>query len=59
MDYMESPAFVGNPVGQPLDGDALLERMRSGASDEELMYFDPKVEVDVMGLAEQTMRSLG
>lgn len=59
MDYMESPEFVGNPVGQPLDGDALLERMRAGASDEELMYFDPTVEVDVMGLAEQTMRSLG
>jgi len=40
MDYMVSPAFVGNPVGQPLDGDALLARMRAGAGDEELMYFD-------------------
>jgi catechol 2,3-dioxygenase-like lactoylglutathione lyase family enzyme len=59
MDYMESPAFVGNPVGQPLDGEALISRMRAGATDEELLYYDPAVEVDVMGLAEQTMRSLG
>jgi hypothetical protein len=46
-------------VGQPLDGDALILRMRSGATDEELLYYDSSVEVDVMGLAEQTMRSLG
>jgi catechol 2,3-dioxygenase-like lactoylglutathione lyase family enzyme len=59
MAYMESPAFVGNPVGQPLDGEALLARMRAGATDEDLMYFDPAVEVDVTALAEQTMRSLG
>lgn len=59
MDYMESPEFVRNPVGQSLDGDALLERMRAGATDEDLMYYDPSIEVDVMGLAEQTMRSLG
>lgn len=59
MDYMNSPEFVRNPVGQPLDGEALLARMRAGATDEELMYYDSSVEVDVMGLAEQTMRSLG
>ena len=56
---MNSPEFVRNPVGQPLDGEALLVRMRAGATDEELMYYDSSVEVDVMGLAEQTMRSLG
>ncbi len=59
MTYMESPAFVRNPVGQPLDGDALLARMRAGATDAELLYYDSSVEIDVMGLAEQTMRSLG
>jgi catechol-2,3-dioxygenase len=59
MDYMDSPAFVDNPVGQEIDGGKLLERMRAGATDEELMYFDPKIEVDVMALGQQTMQSLG
>ena len=49
MDYMNSPEFVRNPVGQPLDGEALLVRMRAGATDEELMYYDSSVEVDVTG----------
>lgn len=59
MAYMESPGFQRNPVGQPLDPDELLARMRAGASDEDLMFYDPEVEVDVGGLAAQTMQALG
>ena len=48
--YLESPAFEKNFVGQPFDPAAALARLKAGASNEEIMFFDPDVNVDVLAL---------
>jgi catechol-2,3-dioxygenase len=59
MEYMHSPAFQRNPIGQPFDADEALARMRNGASNSELMFFDPSVEVDVAKLGQEALQALG
>jgi catechol-2,3-dioxygenase len=59
MNYMHSPAFQRNPIGQPFDADKALARMREGASISDLMFFDPSVEVDVAKLGQEALQALG
>jgi hypothetical protein len=59
MDYMRSAAFKNNSVGQPFDADKALARSRAGATMEELMFFDPDVEIDVEKLGQEALKALG
>jgi catechol-2,3-dioxygenase len=59
MDYMHSPAFQNNPVGQPFDADKALAKLKAGASVDELMFFDPSIHVDVIKLGHEAMQALG
>lgn len=40
--FIEGPIFARNPIGVEFDPDAMLARHRAGASEEELLRFDPE-----------------
>jgi 2,4-dichlorophenol 6-monooxygenase len=46
LEMMETPRFKRNPAGYEIDPEALLSRMNAGATDEELIAFDPPAELD-------------
>lgn len=56
-EFMESDVFKANGLGLPFDPEELLTKMEAGATDEELMAYDPEAAIAVdFAQAVQNMR---
>lgn len=56
MHFMTTPVFQKNYTGIELDPEALLTRMKAGASDAELMHYDSEADIDVPALMMKQMK---
>jgi catechol 2,3-dioxygenase-like lactoylglutathione lyase family enzyme len=56
--FMASAPFLKNPLGIDFDPEVLLAKMRAGASEQELLYYDVDAEVDLPALLEKHRTAL-